>query len=350
MHARLRPGLTLALVAALAGLLALSAPARPPEGQGLYAVDAATGATQYLGAYIHPAVDAAGGWLYADNSRGSIVRWPLDQIGTPRRLFAGPALGLSGRLWVPVPAPAGGRVAIAANTYQGDEYGGYQRTSLYILDAAGRRERGPIPLFGAQEYINSRLSFDWSPDGTALALSVTESAQRPEGLYIYNVVSNEWLALSGPVGVPRFRPDGQALAVQHATGVNLYAAPRWTAPRALSLPGQEGYGPFAWVDEERLIATTGQVDEQSWVVYTVDGTRAEDFAARPANWWSHGWLERSPAGWAWFASLADGREGLFTTRELVLPDRLVLPLDDLSLAGGVAWDPSGGRLFVGLGE
>lgn len=330
-------------------LLLVAGLALPPEGEGLYAVGIETESRQYLGSYYRPGVEAEGRWLYADNGRGTIVRWSLDRLTAPRAVFASAASGLHGYLWSPVPAPAGGRVVVAANTVRGDEWGGYQRTSLYVLTPDGQRERGPIPLYGAQEATNPRQSFDWSPDGEWLALSITEEAQRPVGVYIYSLYTNNWLALPGPTGIPRFSPDGQRLAVQHETGVTLHHGPQWTDPQTLKVPGQNGFAPLAWVDGQRLIAGESSDGDDQWRTFRLDGQPDDGAWPRAAEWSTHGWLERSPAGWAWFGHGPGMMTGAYMSEDLTLDERLVLEAE-LDYAAGLAWDPSGDRLFVGVGH
>lgn len=326
-------------------LLALAALALPPEGEGLYAVNPTTAARQYLGSYYHPAVDGDFQWLYADNGRGTIVRWPLDRLNTPRQIFAGAGARLHGHLWAPIPAPEGGRVAVAANTVQD----GYQRVSLYVLTPDGQRERGPIPLYGAQETTNPHQSFDWSPDGTWLALAITEEAQRPAGVYIYSLETNDWLALPGAVGVPRFSPDGQRLAVQHEAGVTLHHGPQWTNPEELDLPGQNGFAPLAWLDGETLVAGDSGEYHDNWSVYHLNGELADDAWPRSAEWATRGYLERSAGGWAWFGIGTGMVTGAYVVDDLSDEEHCVLEIEDLDASAGLAWNPSGTRLFVGLG-
>ena len=190
-----------------------------PDGDGLYAVDLATGTLDRLPVDIGELGDLSWSpdgtriamtWMEESESTGRDV-WMMNADGSELRLFAeaSPDESLEYVTW----SPDGNRIAVSANRTCQD-IACIRGEFLLVYDLAGRkveeRDLGLIP------YTISAL--EWSPGGGELLLGLFwYPADDVRNIGTYDLSTSQ-LSVIAPGAAPSWSPDGSSIAFVHFEG------------------------------------------------------------------------------------------------------------------------------------
>jgi hypothetical protein len=212
---------------------------------GLHLIHATSGEDEYLGPYYNPSVDPANKLVYADDGRGSLWRWSLDDLTADPVCFAAPPPQEPGYRF-PVAAPAGGLVA-AFQAWRPDLPTARKRVAVSFLRPDGKRIAGGLPLFFTDGRYNGALSIAWKPGGELVAFYLTVGVDTP-GLYVFRPSDKYWVRGGGtpatygqPQGRLQWQPDGRSLS--EAT------------PGHLVLRGGANFVPYGKIDTAATLHT-----------------------------------------------------------------------------------------------
>lgn len=139
------------------------------------------------------------------------------------------------------------------------------RSATEVLIASLQNDSGTngterlVTRFTPPNYgIQYRL-LDWSPDGQWLAVSHSDSPDKPNGLFLVNIATGEKTALTKPVAMvggdmdPHFSPDGKTISFIrniHRTHQEIYSIPTaGGTPKQLTADGKQISG-HDWMSDE----------------------------------------------------------------------------------------------------
>ncbi|MBI5831372.1 MAG: hypothetical protein HZB16_03560 [Armatimonadetes bacterium] len=229
----------------------------PPPASGLHVVSLEDGTSANLGRYANPSVDPQGKWLYADDTRGNIVRWRLDALGAAPTVFAAAPKGEPGYRF-PVCAPAGGLVAAFQAYAAKGPNGADLRVAVSFLDNSGRRIAGGLPLFYAKGRYNGARAIAWHPAGELVAFYLTVGNSGP-GLYVFRPSTKYWQqahSLTGGEGSAdgrvQWSTDGRTLSEGTPEGLVLRGGSDYAKYRTLDNP----FVAHTWQDMDTLLLHT----------------------------------------------------------------------------------------------
>lgn len=275
MHRGTIASVTICFALALTGL-AIAGPAADgeagPKPAKLYAVNVENAQAVNLGGFFNAAVDPANRRLYADNGRGVVVRWSLDNLSAQREIFAR-APGSANPDFVPGygmphPAPQGGLVAV----FQGyPQRGQPRRVTASWLDATGQVIAGPLPITRTDGVFQPDRAFAWQPLGERVALEVTEGQhEEGYGLYVFEPKTDYW------VKAREAQPGGEQLAWQPGEGLLLSVL--FLNGGRLAQRGGADYGKLRDVDLSRYNPQShAWLDMESILVVGSQGLAVADF-------------------------------------------------------------------------
>lgn len=138
---------------------------------------------------------------------------------------------------------------------------GKEATSVLIISIETGDER-LIANFTPPNYGLQHRLMDWSPDGQWLVVSHSESANKPNGLYLVKVATGERTRLTMPEAMvggdldPRFSPDSQSITFIrdiHRTNQEIFSIPiTGGAPKQLTADAKQISG-HDWMADGRQI-------------------------------------------------------------------------------------------------